>query len=658
MMKRCIALFLFVAALSSFVVGQVPSPPPLTKQEAPPAAQAEAPKNGHELTAVDVEAFLDGIVPLQLKLSDIAGATISVVKDGKLLLAKGYGYADVQKKQPVSPQETLFRPGSISKLFTWTAVMQLFEQGKLDLDRDVNEYLDFKIPDAYGKPITLKHILTHTPGFEEQIKDLFTTTPGTPNLGEYLKTHIPARIYPPGTVPAYSNYATALAGYIVERVSGRPFEDYVDENIIKPLNMTHSTFRQPLPGNLAGFMSSGYRRGSDPAEPFEIVNPFPAGSLSSSAVDMAQFMIAHLQDGQLGDVRILKPETARLMHSRLFALDDAANAMCYGFYEESRNGQRIIGHGGDTVYFHSNLHLVLDKKVGFFVSYNSAGTTSGLGDSPRATLWEAFLDRYYPYTPQVEPAAGAKDAAQAVSGIYNLSRRSDSSFFRVASLLGELTVSPVQDGDIEVSLLTGANGKPKRWQPVSATTFTERDGQEKLIFKPDQNGRLQLVLPYPFFIGQPVSKLQSGKLLLPVLVISLLVMLLTLVLWPVAWFVRRHFGSKLELTPRERWLRWGVRLVFLLDLIFIGAFIGLLTYGLTHLEVFSSQGTKWFYLVQFIGLVGAVGTIIVLLNALMAWRNKRRRIWGKLGATIMLLACLGVLWFSLAGNLLHFSSTY
>jgi CubicO group peptidase (beta-lactamase class C family) len=609
------------------------------------------------MTAADVEAFLDGIVPLQLKHADIAGATVSVVKDGKLLFAKGYGYADVQKKQPVSAADTLFRPGSISKLFTWTAVMQLFEQGKLDLDRDVNQYLDFKIPDAFGKPITLKNIMTHTPGFEEQIKDLFTTS-GTPNLGDYLKTHIPARIYPPGTVPAYSNYATALAGYIVQRVSGRPFEEYVEENILKPLNMTHSTFKQPLPANLAPLMSGGYRRGSDPVEGFEVINPFPAGSLSSSAADMAQFMMAHLQDGQLGGARILKPETARLMHSRLFALDDAANAMCYGFYEETRNGHRIIGHGGDTIYFHSDLHLVLDQNLGFFVSYNSAGTSGGLGDSPRANLWEAFLDRYYPYAPHVESAAGAKDAAKAVSGTYTLSRASETSLFKIASLLGQITVSPVADGDIEVSLLTGANGKPKRWQAVSATTFVERDGQDKLIFKPDQSGKLQMILPFPFFIGQPVGTLENGKLLLTVFVVSVVLMLLTLILWPIAWFVRRHYGRKLELTSVERLLRVGVRLVFVLDLIFIVSLLGLVTYGLTHLEIFSSQGVKWFYLVQCIGVIGAVGTIIALLNALFAWKSKQRTIWGRLGATVLLLACVGLLWFSMAGKLLHFSSHF
>src|SRR5690349_18426603 len=640
-------LCIFVA-----VMGQAPKETaPKTETPLP----APSPSGTHEMTAADVEAFLDGLVPLQIKQDDIAGATIAVVKDGKLLFAKGYGYADVEKKKPVSAQDTLFRPGSISKLFTWTAIMQLYEQGKLDLDRNVNDYLDFKIPDAFGKPITLKNIMTHTPGFEEQVKDLFSYNPVSPNLGEYLKTHIPARIYPPGTVPAYSNYATALAGYIVERVSGRPFEDYVDENILKPLNMKHSSFKQPLPADLASLMSSGYRLGSDPAGQFEIVNPFPAGSLSSSAADMAQFMIAHLQDGQLGDAHILKPETARLMHSRLFALDDAANAMCYGFYEESRNGHRIIGHGGDTVYFHSDLHLVLDQNVGFFVSYNSAGTSTGLGDSPRSNLWEAFLDRYYPYSAQVTSFSGAADAARSVSGTYTLSRRSDTSFLRIASLLGNYTVSPVGDGDIEVSLLTGANGKPKRWQAISATTFVERDGQDKLIFKPDQNGRMQVILPFPFFVGQPVGILENGKLLLTVLAISLLVMLLTLVLWPVAWFVRRHYGRKLELTPRERLFRLGVRLVFLLDLLFIALFFGLVTYGLTHLEIFSSQGTKWFYLVQFIGLIGALGTIVALLNALFTWTSKNRRIWSKLGATLMLLACLGLLWFSLAGNLLRFS---
>ena len=497
--------------------------------------------------------------------------------------------------------------------------------------------------------------MTHTPGFEEQVKDLITQNSGAPNLGQYLKTHIPTRIYPPGTVPAYSNYATSVAGYIVERVSGKPFDQYVAENIFKPLNMTHSSFTQPLPANIAPFMSNGYRLGSGDPQEFEIVNPFPAGSLSSSATDMAQFMIAHLQDGQLGGAQILKPETARLMHSRLFALDDAANAMCYGFYEESRNGHRIIGHGGDTVFFHSDLHLVLDQKVGFFVSYNSGGRSDSSG---RTNLWQAFLDRYYPYTANPTTSATAKDDANAAAGRYELSRRSDTSFLKTASLLGQFEIVPTAEGDIQTPQLTGANGKPKHWQAIGQMTFLERGGQDKLIFKPDQNGRMQLVLPYPFFVGQKIGALQNGKLMVIVLVISLVLMLLTLILWPIGWFVRRHYDRKLELAPRDRLLRILVRLVFVLDLVFIAALFGLTMYGLEHLEVFSDRGTRWFHLIQIVGIIGAVGTLIVLINAVFTWLGKRWSIWMRLQALILLLASLGVLWFAFAGNLLRFSSTY
>lgn len=656
-MKKSTASILLWVFLSFAVLAQVPQLPQTpSKGRNEPTTESTAPARTHELNAVDLEAFMDAAVPLQLEREDIAGATISVVKDGQLLFAKGYGFADVENKKPVAADQTLFRPGSVSKLFTWTAVMQLHEQGKLDLDRDVNDYLDFKIPEAFGKPITLKHILTHTPGFEEQVKDLFKTGSVSPNLGEYVKTHIPSRIYPPGTVPAYSNYATALAGYIVERVSGRPFSDYVDENIFKPLQMTRSTFMQPLPQTLAPLMSNGYQSGSDKPKEFEVVTPFPAGSLSSTATDMSRFMLAHLQNGKLNEATILKPETAQLMHSRLFALDDAANAMCYGFYEESRNGLSIIGHGGDTLYFHSDLHLVLDKGVGFFISYNSAGKQEA---SSRTILWEAFLDRYFPHQPaEIATVSSAKQDADAVSGKYILSRRSQTSFLNTASLLGEFSVYPVEDGKIEVAELTLPNGKPKRWREVGAMTFQEENGQEKLFFKPDQSGRMQMVLPYPFFVGQRVGLFENKKLLIPVLVASLLIMLLTLVLWPIAWGVRRHYGHKLELTRGELLLRIAVRVIFAFDLIFIIALTALVTYGLTHLWIFSDSGNRWFHLIQVLGVLGSLGTLVVIYNAIRSWTDKRRRIWGKLQATVLVLACFGFLWFAFAGRLLSFTSNY
>ena len=194
--------------------------PSLMPPKSPPKIQGDATappaKPGEKvLTREDAETWLDGYMPYALQRGDVAGATVAIVKDGQILLQKGYGFSDVAKRKPVNPDTDLFRPGSVSKLFTWTAVMQQVEAGKLNLDADVNQYLDFKIPPYEGKPITLRNILTHTSGFEEKVRNLIEPDPATlPALGDYLKGWVPQRIFPPGKVPAYSNYATALAGYI------------------------------------------------------------------------------------------------------------------------------------------------------------------------------------------------------------------------------------------------------------------------------------------------------------------------------------------------------------------------------------------------------------------------------------------------------------
>jgi CubicO group peptidase (beta-lactamase class C family) len=675
-MKKFAALIILCLMLSSLAYslpsviafGQVPpalSAPinianePSLADSLPQVIAVNTSPNVHELTAADVETFLDGIVPLQLKHEDVAGAIVAVVKDGKQLFAKGYGYADVKHKKRVSASETLFRPGSVSKLFTWTAVMQLVEEGKLDLGKDVNEYLDFKIPAAFGQPISLKNILTHTAGFEEQLKDLFTADKHSPNLGNYLKTHIPNRIFAPGTTPAYSNYAAALAGYVVERVSGQPFNDYIHQNIFKPLGMTDSTFAQPLPPELVPLMSNGYVLASDEPKEFETVGAFPAGSLTSSAADMSKFMLAHLQEGRLGAAQILKPETTRLMHSRAFGLDPAANAMAYGFYEESRNGQHIIGHGGDTIYFHSGLELLTDAGVGVFVSYNSVGR--GATD-PRTILWDAFLDRYFPAPPSNLPTLdSAKNDAIAVSGNYMISRRSES-LFKSLALLGEATVSANEDDTISVGEMSGlmndANGKPKRWREVAPMTFRDINGQDSLIFKPDHNGRMQVILPCPIMVYQRVGLWENSRILLPVAGLSLFIMLLTLPLGFVAWLVRRHYGQPLKLTPLEGRLRWGVRIVFALDLFFIVTLSGFLLSASKQLELLSDSGNIWIWLIQSIGVLGAIGTLVVFYNAIYTWTSKQYQIWRKLQATMFALACLGVLWLVFAGHLLSFNSNY
>lgn len=649
---RSTLLVLLFSCAAGLAQQPASSPAPTPQPAASATNAAEAP---HEMTAADVEAFLDGFVPMQLKRENIAGAVVLVVKDGKVLVAKGYGFSDVEKRTPVSPDATLFRPGSISKLFTWTAVMQLVEQDKLDLDKDINTYLDFKIPNTFPQPITLRNVLTHTPGFEEQIKDLINAE-GQPmaTLRQHLTQHVPERIFPPGTTPAYSNYAAGLAGYIVERVSGKPFNDYVRDNIFQPLGMAHSTFVQPLPADLKPLMSSGYHVASGKAEKFEIIEEAPAGALSATATDMARFMIAHLQDGKLDNAQILRPETARMMHSRQFGLHPALNGMCLGFYEETRNGHRIIGHGGDTVFFHSDLHLMPDAGLGFYVSYNSGGKQE---ISPRTALWTHFLDRYFPYQPPaVAKLTSAQADAKTVSGRYMTSRRPQASFLRAGNWLGEQRVTADSDGVITVDSAKDLSGQPRKWQEIAPLLYRAVNSQELLAFRRDEQGRLQLLPNFPAIISQRATFLQDARVNGCLLIASLSIMALTLLFWPIGAVVRDHYHHRMEMDASTRQGRLWIRLVCALNLIFFLALM-LVATGDSPGN-FSEKLDLPIHSIQVVGVLGVLGSVLILIGCFRSWRDRNLWWWSKFWNFLVLLACAGFVWFVLYWNLLDFNLNY
>jgi CubicO group peptidase (beta-lactamase class C family) len=301
---------------------------------------------------VAMEAFLDGLIMGALRERSIAGATLAVVGGGEVLFTRGYGWADVEARRPVDPDETLFRIASVTKLFTAVAVMQLVEEGLLDLDTDVNQYLELRIPDHESGPITLRHLLTHTAGFEDDFRNLFSFDPTREISPEaWLRENLPPRARPPGSWSVYSNHGTALAGHIVERVSGMSWEGYLERRILEPLGMTRTTGREPLPTALAPLASEGFapEAGSFRTLPFELTpGGAPAGSMSSTAADMATFMLAFLGGGAVGDARILEEETVRAMLARQFGHDPRLPGNGLGFFEMSSHGVRILGHGGNT----------------------------------------------------------------------------------------------------------------------------------------------------------------------------------------------------------------------------------------------------------------------------------------------------------------------
>ena len=615
------------------------------------------------LTAADATAYLDGFMPYALQHGDVAGAVVVVVKDGQILLEKGYGVADVATQAPVDPKTTLFRPGSTSKLFTWTAVMQLVEQGKLNLDQDVNSYLDFKIPSTWPAPITLRHLMTHTAGFEETIKHLIADDPKRLlTLEGLVKAWVPTRIYPPGQVSAYSNYGAALAGYIVQRASGQPFDEYVAQHVMRPLGMTLSTFKQPLPEALTPQMSKGYLVASGPVVPFELISPAPAGSLSSTGEEMAYFMMAQLNDGAYGDARILQRDTAELMHRTTYTPVAPLPGMALGFYHEDRNGHVIIGHAGDTDAFHSDLHLILDANVGIFISMNSAGK-DGAAHTIRRALFHDFMDRYYPVA-AAAPAPTLPSAAQdaeRLAGTYESSRKSDSNFIRLASVIGgPTTVTANDDGTVTVSAFEDDAGEPKRWREVAPFQWQDIHSASRLVAIV-QDGQIEKFatddIP-PVFVFSPVHTLAAAGWNRPLLFATLGVLLLIVLAWPAAAILRWRYDRRFALQGRAATLYRLGRGVALVDLCFLAGWCGIIAYGLNDLTAFDSPLDPLLRLLQAIGIVGVIGTVVPLYAAFQTFKERARPWWAKLASLVVALACLATVWFAFSQHLLTLGLDY
>src|SRR5215203_2164545 len=482
------------------------------KKDAPDRNLSTAPSQQQGPTdPAEMKVFLDKELGREMEKHHIAGAAVSVVKDGKLFFAKGYGYADLENKIPVDPEQTNFRIGSLAKLFTWTAVMQLAEQGKLDLDADINTYLDFRIPDTYPQPITLKDLMTHTAGFEDLYYERLAKDPDDllPTR-EWLISHMPARVRPPGEVAAYSSYGTALAGYIVARVSGEPYDQYIQEHILSPLGMAHTTAQPSMPPNIRAHTSVGYTYEDGAFKEFPDTSGMelayadmgqpalvPAGDMQSSATDMARFMIAQLRDGRHGDAntagaRILKESTLRRMHGTLYTPDPRILGTAYGFFDFTDNGQRTIGHKGESDPINSLLLLLPDQNLGVFVAYNSEG--GGELTNQHLGFQRAFFDHYYPApaVERVQPPADFAERAGRFEGTYRITGGTPGTSYttleKFGGIFGMGTVEISDPGD--GTLLLTTPWRDWRFVEAKALYFRQVNAQFHILFREDDQGRI------------------------------------------------------------------------------------------------------------------------------------------------------------------------
>ena len=621
------------AVLGGLVAAGVAGAAPVSVAQSQQSKQDTRPVDG-PLTDPDAfESFLDGVLETQLEAHDIAGATVSVV-DGEETFAKGYGYADVAAQDPVDADETLFRIGSVSKLFAWTVVMQGIERGALDPSVDVNQYLDdITIPDTYEEPITLEHLATHTAGFEDRARGTFVPdADDLESLEAVLREERPARVRPPGQFAAYSNYGAALAGHVAAVVAESSFDALVSESIFEPLGMDRSTFAQPVPERLRPGLSKGYRPSGESFEEgdFEYVGMPPAGSMSATATDVAQFMRAHLQGGAVGDGRILRADSVDAMHRQRFNHDDRLNGMCFGFYEMSRNGIRAVGHGGDTELFHSLLMLLPEEEVGLFVSYNSLG-----GVPAREELVDAFFEQYYPTDDATARRPGEPpERASDLTGTYRAIRMPYTTSEKVVGAAGTISVSVDDGGRLVTSPLAG---EAQRWVQTDSLYFEAVDGEDALAFREDDGEITHL-----FFDSRPpvayerIPFREQTVVHGAALAVSLLVFLTALIGWPVAAAWRRYRGRHRPAADSlARYGRWTAGAAAGAFTAFVVAFVALLAIDPLG---FLAGNPLPFQLVLLLPVIGAIATAATFGLAVYAWRDGYWGRWRRVHYSLVALA--------------------
>jgi CubicO group peptidase (beta-lactamase class C family) len=666
------------AGRGSSLPGPVSVSSEVPKAAAPPAAAAPAAAATPLLDRTALGGSIDAVVEEQMKKFDLPGAVVVVVHGGEVVHSRGYGYADVEARRPFDAETSVLRTASVSKLFTATAVMQLVEQGLIDLDADVNRYLDIRVPDSYPEPITMRHLLTHTAGFDERLLGSFASRRRPEEVltsRQFLTSPDAApRVRPPGRVISYSNHGIALAGYIVERVSGKPFEQYVDDHIHAPLGMRRSAFRDPLPAGLEHDRVRAYRfhRGRHEPLPITFENAGPAGSQFSTGGDLARFMLANLNGGELDGVRILGPAALRQLHAQAFTHHAALPGWTLGFMEFRRHGRRMIGHSGDLPGYHNQLTLVPDEGLGVFVHFNGMWPLT-LDEDPRIHIVEHVVDGVLPASsdgggPAAVPSAGgglvspitafaapSAGAAAAVAGNFRFSRYPKTSIQKllVPNSFFRLHVRENGDGTIRMTMPLGFIG-PSDWEPVGPLLYRRVGGDEHLAFGRDERGRVTHLFPVltMSMAFERVRWYESEVVLLGLLGFSALGLVGAAVGWPAGAVVRRIRRREAQAaTPGQRRRRIAARSLGLL-----GTSV-LATLGVMLVQANTAGDTALLPLQP--ALAGAVGVCGVLALGLgyatvKAWRAGEGPLAERVGHSAVAVAGIALLWQMSYWNVLPF----
>ncbi|HLZ73749.1 serine hydrolase domain-containing protein [Phenylobacterium sp.] len=485
-------------------VEAAPRPAPSPAAPPPPALGGRL-AAGQAIPPVELEAFVDGMLKDAMAREHIAGATVAIVQNGQVILKRGYGFSGLSPQRPVDPDRTLFRVGSISKTFTWIALMKEVEAGRMRLNQPVNLYLPEKAQvkdQGYDQPVRVANLMDHSAGFEDRaLGQLFERNYNRVRpLDLYLRQERPKRVHAPGAISSYSNYGAALAGEAVSYTAGKPYERLVEDEILVPLGMGHTTFREPhapkaglpapMPAALVGDISDGYRWTpvGFQRRDYEFIGQIaPAGAGSSTAGDMARYMLMQLGGGQLNGVTVYGPVTAQAFRTPLRKTPVGVNGWAHGFMVfDLPGGHRGYGHGGATLSFLSNMVVVPDLGLGIFIS-----TNTDTGRPLVNRLPDAIVQHFYA-PPATFPRPGSPELVQRgdeFAGYYMTTRRAYSGLEGfIDQLRGGAEVGVTHDGQLTVSDSAGL----RTWVPEGSLDdggFIRTQGNERIAFDTNDGAR-------------------------------------------------------------------------------------------------------------------------------------------------------------------------
>jgi CubicO group peptidase (beta-lactamase class C family) len=623
-------LFLSLSGLPSIAQQEVPAPlPPSEPQQQQPIQQPSPEPTSPAAPGLgdpqEFEEFVDNVLNQEMSKSHIPGAVVSVVKDGKLFFAKGYGYANLEKKIPVEADKTLFRIASLSKLFTATAAMQLYERGLLDINADVNQYLkNFQIENPFPESVTAAGMMTHTDGTTKRRIGLAARTEAKMQpLGDYLAEHMPPIVWPPGQLYSYSSHSIALLGYLVEQISDTPFVEYIDKNILQPLNMQRSTFRQPPPPPLADDLAVGYQyqNGKYVSVPYLYLNIAPGAAMSATATDMANFMIAHLQHGRFENSRILEEDTVRLMHEQHFTHHPKLPGTGYSFRERLENNIRMIGHLGSLRGYSSSLTLMPDRDIGIFIASNSFSGVHG-------KLLSQFLDRYFPVTeksPPPEPISLTEEQLERFTGTYRDLEYPRHTLAKVSAPFNHINIKKSDNSTLLVStpgLFFIGQGPQIELVPIEPLLFRQVNGDITTAFGENTKGNIAFAFnPIWPKIGafEKVRWFETVWSQLGILGFCVIFFLSAFIMWPVRPLISLFRNKSPQVDPHQRrpWVIAGLvgtlNLVFLIGLPLSLWIIGFwkLAYGVPAVVI----------ALLCLPLIASVLTLGLLIFTVLAWKD-------------------------------------